>query len=128
MKTLILLRGLPGSGKTTLGYAIGVVPLSADDYFYDESGNYNFDASKLRAAHNWCRLRTEQQMEDGVDTIVVANTFTQKWEMDGYYELANQYGYRVHSVIVENRHGGVNVHNVPDDKVKQMQERFEVIL
>jgi len=30
---LVLLRGLPGSGKTTLGYGFGVVPISADDYF-----------------------------------------------------------------------------------------------
>jgi len=127
-KTLIILRGLPGSGKTTLGYAMGVTPLAADDYFYDEEGNYNFDGSKLKIAHNWCKVRTEHQMEDGIGMIVVANTFTQEWEMDEYFKLAKQYDYQVHSVIVENRHGGINEHGVPDEKLEQMKNRFEIKL
>ena len=128
MKDLILLRGLPGSGKTTLGYGFGVVPLSADDYFHDEEGNYDFNARDLPKAHKWCRIRTEHQMEDGVEKIVVANTFTQEWEFKEYYELANQYGYRVHSLIVENRHGSKDIHNVPAEKIVAMRERFDVKL
>ena len=57
--------------------------------------------------------------------IVVSNTFTQKWEMDSYYEMANQFGYRLHSIIVENRHGGVNLHGVPEDRLEIMKKRFE---
>ena len=60
--------------------------------------------------------------------IVVSNTFTQEWEMDAYYNLAKQYGYQVHSVVVENRHGGVNTHCVPEDKLEVMKNRFEVKL
>jgi hypothetical protein len=48
--------------------------------------------------------------------------------MDIYFGLANQYGYKVFSIIVENRHGGVNEHGVPADKLKQMEERFEIKL
>ena len=128
MGDLILLRGLPGSGKTTLGYGFGVVPLAADDYFYDEEGNYNFNARDLPKAHKWCRVRTEHQMEDGVEKIVVTNTFTQDWEFKEYFELAKQYDYRVHSLIVENRHGSRDVHNVPVEKIEAMRERFDVKL
>jgi predicted kinase len=128
MKTLILLRGLPGSGKTTLGNAMGFNPLAADDYFYDEAGNYNFNARDLPKAHKWCLLRTEHQMEDGVERIVVANTFTQQWEMNNYFALAEQYGYQLHTVIVENRHGGTNIHNVPDEALQKMANRFEIQL
>jgi plasmid replication initiation protein len=60
--------------------------------------------------------------------IVVSNTFTQEWEMDAYYELAGKYGYRVYSIIVENRHNGVNEHGVPADKLEQMKNRFEIKL
>ena len=67
-------------------------------------------------------------MEDDFQKIAVSNTFTQEWEMDAYYELAKQYGYRVFSLIVENRHGGVNEHGVPEDKLEQMKTRFEVKL
>jgi len=57
--------------------------------------------------------------------IIVSNTFTQKWEMGSYYEMANQFGYRVHSIIVENRHGGLNLHGVPEDRLEIMKKRFE---
>jgi hypothetical protein len=60
--------------------------------------------------------------------ICVSNTFTQEWEMQSYFELAKEYGYRVHSIIVENRHGGVNEHNVPDEVLTKMNNRFEVKL
>jgi hypothetical protein len=62
------------------------------------------------------------------ERIVVSNTFTQEWEMTPYFELAEKYGYRVHSLIVENRHGGVNEHGVPEDKLGLMKKRFEVKL
>jgi hypothetical protein len=58
----------------------------------------------------------------------VSNTFTQEWEMQPYYDLAKEYGYMVFSIIVENRHGGKNVHNVPEDKINQMRDRFQVKL
>jgi len=127
MKDLILLRGLPGSGKSTLAKSLGCYMFEADQYFMQD-GEYKFDASKLKQAHNWCKLRVEHSMEDGLGMIVVSNTFTQEWEMDAYYELAEEYGYRVHSVIVENRHNGMNVHGCPSDKIEQMKNRYETRL
>jgi hypothetical protein len=58
----------------------------------------------------------------------VSNTFTQEWEMENYYELAKQYDYQVFSLVVENRHGGINEHGVPADKLEQMKNRFEIKL
>jgi hypothetical protein len=60
--------------------------------------------------------------------IVVSNTFTQEWEMNDYYKMAEELGYMVFSLIVENRHGGKNIHGVPDDKLEIMKNRFEVKL
>ena len=60
--------------------------------------------------------------------IAVSNTFTQEWEMEVYFKLAKQYGYTVFTVIVENRHGGVNQHGVPEDKIQIMKDRFEIKL
>jgi predicted kinase len=130
---LILLRGVPGSGKTTLGEIIlncpqpsGTKVLSADDFFIDQEGNYNFDPSKLKEAHNLCQQKCAENMRNGIYKIVVANTFTQEWEMETYFKMAERYSYRVHSVIVENRHGSQNIHDVPDEKILQMKNRFEV--
>jgi hypothetical protein len=48
--------------------------------------------------------------------------------MEPYFEMAKEWGYTVFSIIVENRHGGVNEHGVPEDKLEIMKNRFEVNL
>ena len=139
MKNLYLVRGLPGSGKSTLALTLAngseFLVCEADKYFIDkETGEYKFDISKIKDAHEWCRNTVEMYMNDSLmnnqfyTTIVVSNTFTQSWEMVNYYKLAEKYGYRVTSIIVENRHDGKNIHGVPDDKVEIMRNRFEIKL
>ena len=135
--TLFLIRGVPGSGKSTFArhiwndYAI----CEADKYFYDkETGEYNFNHSKLKAAHEWCRNEVENRMKENKQNsqyypeIVVSNTFTQEWEMEPYFKLAKEYGYMVTSIIIENRHGGTNVHEVPEESIRKMKDRFEIEL
>lgn len=128
-KILYIVRGVPGSGKSTFAKSLGCPVFEADQYFIDsETGEYKFDPSKIKLAHNWCKLRVEHSMEDGLDKIAVSNTFTQEWEMESYFSLAENYGYSVFSIIVENRHGGINIHGVPEDKLQVMKDRFEVKL
>lgn len=133
MKNLILLRGLPGAGKTYLAYLIWTTIFEADKFF-EKEGEYKFDAAKLPEAHAWCKSEVENAMiqnkisEHLYPEIVVCNTFTMEWEMEDYFKLAEQYGYQVVSLIVENRHGYKNVHDVPDEKVQQMKERFQIKL
>jgi len=132
MKQLILLRGLPGSGKSTFAKSLGGIHIEADQYFMD-NGVYKFDATQLKNAHNYCQSQTRAWMghngeQISVDKIVVSNTFTQSWEMEAYFEMAKEFGYQVVCLIVENRHGGVNEHNVPEDKIEQMKNRFEIKL
>jgi predicted kinase len=125
-KTLTLVRGVPGSGKSTLAKLINGAVVSADDYFMVDD-EYQFDASKLKQAHQYCQDITRAIMDTGAN-VVVANTFTRKWEMDAYFKLAEKYGYMVHTIVVENRHGGENIHGVPAEAINNMKERFEVIL
>lgn len=132
MRTLILLRGLPGSGKSTLAKLLvgkkDYCHKEADMFFVDREGNYKFEPSKIKDAHAWCQEEIEFVMKHEHSPVVVSNTFTQEWEMKAYYELAAKYGYQVSSIIVENRHGGKNVHGVPEDKLQIMKDRFEVKL
>ena len=127
MKELFLLRGLPGSDKSTLARSIGGSYVETDHYFQYE-GKYEFDASKLKEAHAWCQNVVKTRMENKIAKIAVSNTFTQAWEMQPYFDLAEKYGYRVYSLIVENRHDGVNQHGVPVEKLIEMKNRFQVKL
>lgn len=127
MKQLILFRGLPGSGKSSLAESLCEDVWSADLYF-ERHGEYFFDASKLKWAHEWCRSHVANSMISGSQIIGVANTFTQDWEMQPYFDLAKKYNYRISTVIVENRHESENMHGVPFDKIKQMKGRFEIKL
>lgn len=141
---LILVRGVPGAGKTSLATTLCDVidvyvdnhVISADDYFY-QGEEYKFDPSKLKEAHSSCLERTRRFLERARDfpskmgkpaVLFVANTFTREWEMDQYFELAREFDWRVHTIVVENRHESHNVHGVPDEKVKEMKSRFEIKL
>ena len=125
---LYLLRGLPGAGKSTIAKELNCVNFEADQFFLDENSDYKFDPTKLKDAHAWCQSRVKHCMTEGIQNISVSNTFTQEWEMEAYYNLAKEYNYRVFSIIVENRHGGKNLHGVPEDKLQVMNDRFQIKL
>ena len=131
-KILFIVRGLPGSGKSTFAKTLGGTHFETDNFFMVD-GEYKFDVTKLKVAHEWCQNSVNTAMilnitTDLNNTIVVSNTFTQEWEMKPYFDMAETYGYRVFSLIVENRHGGVNQHGVPEDKLEIMKNRFETKL
>lgn len=132
MKKLYIVRGLPGSGKSTFAKSLGGTHFETDSYFMVD-GEYKFDFTKLKEAHKWCQDSVNTAMilnhTTGInEVIVVSNTFTQEWEMQPYFEMAESWGYQVFSLIIENRHGGVNEHGVPEDKIEVMKNRFEIKL
>ena len=127
VRDLIIVRGVSGSGKTTFAELISPSVFSADDFFMN-NGKYEFDVNKLGQAHQWCQLAVETRMKADFEKIVVANTFTRVREMKPYLDLAEKYGYRVFTIIVENRHGGVNVHEVPAEILIKQKERFDIKL
>ena len=129
MNNLILLRGVSGAGKSTIAPMFkNAVLVSTDDFFLDDYGDYIFDANSLIINHQKCQLAVDMMMQDNEELIVVHNTFTKEWEMNVYFDLARKYEYTVHTIIVENRHGSKNVHDVPQDAIKAQVERFSVTL
>lgn len=133
MKVMFLLRGLPGSGKSTFAKFLkesnpGCVQFEADMFWYEiGNGEYAFDASRLGEAHAWCESRVDKAMSFGLP-VIVSNTLTTEKELKPYYEMANKYGYTVYSLVVENRHGGKNIHNVPEATLDKMEKRFSLKL
>nr|XP_042141350.1 NEDD4-binding protein 2 [Peromyscus maniculatus bairdii] len=96
---LVLLRGLPGSGKSFLARTLqednpsGVI-LSTDDYFYI-NGQYQFDVKYLGEAHEWNQNRAKEAFEKKVSPVIIDNTNLQAWEMKPYVALSQKHKYKV---------------------------------
>ena len=122
---LVLIRGLPGSGKSTLARSMQChVHLEADMYFVQPYVGYVFEPSKLRAAHGWCQSEVRRMLEARRPTVV-SNTFTQKWEMQPYFDMAASLNIPVR--VIEATGNFKNVHGVPDEAIERMRARWEEI-
>ncbi|XP_066487945.1 NEDD4-binding protein 2 isoform X2 [Tiliqua scincoides] len=134
---LVLLRGVPGSGKSYLARTLlednpsGII-LSTDDYFYQKNGQYQFDADCLGEAHEWNWKRAKEAFEKRITPIIIDNTNIQAWEMKPYVSLSQQHKYKVifrepdtwwkfKPKELERR----NIHGVSKEKIKRMLERYE---
>ena len=130
--TLYLIRGCPGAGKSTFAKVLwfglneGAGICEADDFFNTKEG-YKFDPSKLHKAHAECQEYAKFLLKNGNDAIV-SNTSTTEKEVETYRKIAEDCNANFVSLIVENRHGCANIHNVPEEKVQQMKQRFSVKL
>ncbi|XP_009894873.2 NEDD4-binding protein 2 [Dryobates pubescens] len=135
-QVLVLLRGVPGSGKSYLARTLlednpdGII-LSTDDYFC-KNGQYHYDPDCLGEAHDWNRKRAKEAFEMRISPIIIDNTNIQAWEMKPYVTLAQQFKYKVmfrepdtwwkfKPKELERR----NIHGVSKEKIKRMLERYE---
>ena len=141
MKKVIILRGVSGCGKSSFAALLNdlydrgndgkccnhtdsCIVCTADDYFVNEKGEYKFDFSKLGAAHKQCFDKFKNAVSESMELVIVANTNTSEKEFNPYIELAKSYGYEITSLIVENRHGGKNIHNVPQETLDKQAKKI----
>lgn len=100
-KTLILMRGVPSSGKSYRAKELAgddpSVICSADHYFGSTPEEYvaNWSIEKLGSAHRECKKNVRILMQRQVPLVIVDNTNTMVSEMMPYFELALQYQYKV---------------------------------
>lgn len=118
MARMILVRGLPGSGKTTFAksHFPDAVHCEADDWLTGPNG-YQFDPGRLTEAHMRCRDKAVAAVRAGKDAVV-SNTFSRVWEMARYFGIGELVVYRMSGTYP-------NVHGVPEETVQRMRDRWE---
>lgn len=130
---VIILRGLPGSGKSTYAKSLKGYNIlcSADDY-HMVNGEYKYKKENMGEAHQAClKLFLDYCKEENaqdVDNLVVDNTNTTSLEFSTYIKIAEVYGYEIELLEFEcdietsfNR----NLHNVPLFAIEKMANNLK---
>lgn len=128
MKTVIILRGLPGSGKSTIATMFqDAVIVSMDNFWLDKEGNYNFVKKMIPQAVNWVHTQYIKALEES-KLVVVDNTHSRIWEMEYYMDQAQMRGFKCHILNVEctvDESKKRNTHDVPEYAIDNMAKRWE---
>ncbi len=117
---IVLVRGLPGSGKSTLARKMMDYKHFEADMFLEVDGIYEYDATKIRAAHDWCVESATSALKRG-ENVVISNTLVKVWEMKRYVDLG--YPFK----IIEMKKSWPNVHGVPKERIEIMRQGWERI-
>jgi predicted kinase len=136
MGKLVILRGLPGSGKSTRAKQLqsgnSNSSIRSADALFVENGVYKFVPERLGYVHHRNRQLVEEDMAAGVELIIVDNTNICHRDYRPYVELAEQYGYEVQFEIIGEFDEAAcfiyhvrNEHSVPLWKIQEMAQKFQ---
>lgn len=127
---LILICGLPGSGKTTLAGSLLTGYNKADnnrqwrwyenDMYFEQTGPYKYDPDKMDEAWTWCQDSTRRSLDAGY-SVIVSNTFTTYMELSPYYIMTQDRPITPQVIVCYGDFG--SIHNVPNQVVSRMRER-----
>ena len=142
-KNLVLVRGLPGSGKSTFAsnlegiladvYYFDVMHIEADMYFVRPDGCYDFNYKFLGKAHDWCFNeavgfihKVGDLLYPEPECVIVSNTFTQEKYMQKYISAFDEkLGGSFNLYIIECKGDYGSIHHVPEEVISSMEDKWE---
>jgi 2',3'-cyclic-nucleotide 3'-phosphodiesterase len=127
IKRAVIMRGLPGSGKTTLAKSLarhygGALIFNADAY-HTVDGEYRYDPAKAGWAHSECLRMFTLSVSAGSEVVIVDNTNTSGLQIAPYVRVAEAFGYEVSIIemgcsILDSIER--NTHDVPEETICRM--------
>lgn len=134
-KTIHLVRGLPGEGKSTL--ALSLVGgnkeqvVENDDFWITPNNKYHYIQSMTHIAGTWAWAETFRRLRV-YDEIAVANTFVKRQHIFGYVNEALVLGVNVKIHRPKTEWAGdanqcflKNIHSVPMEVIERMKAQWE---
>tara|TARA_Y100000034_G_scaffold96097_1_gene116927 strand:+ start:31 stop:489 length:459 start_codon:yes stop_codon:yes gene_type:complete len=133
-KVMYIVRGLPGSGKSSLAKKLSGPhgqSFSTDDFFM-VGDEYQYNEERIVEAHQWNIERAKRAAEQGISPIVIDNTNVQFWHFQPYVDIAEEFGYQVK--IEEPTTDWArdpeelarrNKHKVPETGIREMLDKWE---
>lgn len=120
---LQIIRGLPGSGKTTLALSrySNLMRIETDMYFSRE-GEYRFTLPLNRKACVWFLKAVENFCIQGFDFVTTGVFAAHTERLSSVIETALQYGYEVYIKTLTDSHG--SIHGVPKEHLDAMKASF----
>jgi predicted kinase len=135
MSKLIVVRGLPGSGKSqlakTLADTMNGVIASVDQYFM-RSGQYLFKRSGVAHSYGFVQGQVDAFMQKGEPVIIADGVHQSLTDIEAYHALANKYGYEL-EVIMPDHEGAFDPrvcyehseHKVPFYIIRAIASHFQ---
>lgn len=141
LRVCVILRGLPGSGKSFLAQQILSETIGLEGYddhilsadkFFMRRGKYIYDPSRIQEAHDETQRLFTQRAAKAMSPLIVDNTNTEVWQMLVYIQVAVQNCYHIEilepntpwksseKVLVTK-----NTHSVPLESIRRMKRFYE---
>lgn len=125
-KTVIILRGPAGSGKSTWTKKYSLPQayiVSTDNYFINNDGDYVFDRNKLGYYHQCALEEFERLVLAGVPCIILDNTNIRRKDYKKYVDFGRKNSYTVFQKCFTGEY--TSIHGVPIETVLRMRQTFE---
>jgi len=134
MAKLVVIRGLPGSGKSKKAHEIATeykgTVVSVDDYFTVD-GEYRFKDTEISRAYGYVEGKITALMSGGTETIIADGIHQSEKHIQSYRRLAEKFGYELE---IQYPDGDIfdieqcfqhSIHKVPRRTIAKIAERFE---